>query len=73
MYSVLRDRLSYSLSNNWVDENNNVYFICTNNELKDLRNWSNNKIKGDCKFNSDLQSILELKKSRLILCMLISI
>lgn len=43
-YSVLRDRLSYSLSNNWVDENNNVYFIYTNNELKDLRNWSNNKI-----------------------------
>ncbi|MQS46033.1 replication initiator protein A [Companilactobacillus mishanensis] len=44
LYSVLRDRLSYSLSNNWVDENNNVYFIYTNNELKDLRNWSNNKI-----------------------------
>ena len=41
---MLRDRLSYSLSNNWVDENNNVYFIYTNNELKDLRNWSNNKI-----------------------------
>ncbi|MDO8196279.1 replication initiator protein A [Lactiplantibacillus plantarum] len=44
LYSVLRDRLSYSLSNNWVDENNNVYFIYTKNELKDLRNWSNNKI-----------------------------
>lgn len=44
LYSVLRDRLSYSLSNNWVDENNNVYFMYTNNELKDLRNWSNNKI-----------------------------
>ena len=44
LYSVLRDRLSYSLSNNWVDENNNVYFTYTNNELKDLRNWSNNKI-----------------------------
>ena len=44
LYSVLRDRLSYSLNNNWVDENDNVYFIYTNNELKDLRNWSNNKI-----------------------------
>ena len=44
LYSVLRDRLSYSLSNNWVDENNNVYFIYTNNELKELRHWSNNKI-----------------------------
>ncbi|MDH5101161.1 replication initiator protein A [Lactobacillus kefiranofaciens] len=38
LYSVLRDRLSYSLSNNWVDENNNVYFIYTNNELKDFLN-----------------------------------
>ena len=44
LYSVLRDRLEYSLRNNWVDENDNVYFIYTNNELKDLRNWSNNKI-----------------------------
>ncbi|MDN6572180.1 MAG: replication initiator protein A [Staphylococcus equorum] len=43
LYSVLRDRLNYSLQNNWVDENNNVYFIFTNQELKELRHWSNDK------------------------------
>nr|WP_013655052.1 replication initiator protein A [Tetragenococcus halophilus]BAJ84532.1 plasmid replication initiation protein [Tetragenococcus halophilus] len=43
LYSVLRDRLSYSLQNHWVDEDDNVYFIFTNQELKELRHWSNDK------------------------------
>ncbi|MCT4455978.1 plasmid replication initiation protein [Lactiplantibacillus paraplantarum] len=44
LYSILRDRLSYSLRSNWVDEDGNVYFIFTNQELKELRHWSNDKI-----------------------------
>ncbi|EOK35865.1 replication initiator protein A, partial [Enterococcus faecalis] len=43
-YMVLRDRLDYSLKNNWIDEENNVYFIFTNKELKTLFNWSNDKL-----------------------------
>ena len=26
-YMILRDRLDYSLRNNWIDEKNRVYFI----------------------------------------------
>ena len=39
-YMVFRDRLHYSLKNNWIDEENNVYFIFTNEELCELLNKS---------------------------------
>lgn len=42
-YIVLKERLEYSIRNNWVDENDNVYFIFTINELKKLFNCSNDK------------------------------
>ncbi|KGO31626.1 plasmid replication initiation protein [Oenococcus alcoholitolerans] len=42
-YIVLKDRLEYSIKNNWIDENNNVYFVFTISELKDLFNCSNDK------------------------------
>lgn len=32
-YMTFRDRLQYSLKNNWIDEHNNVYFIFVNKEL----------------------------------------
>ncbi|WP_017371094.1 replication initiator protein A, partial [Lactococcus garvieae] len=35
-YMVLMDREEYSLRNNWIDEDGNVYFIFTNQELADL-------------------------------------
>lgn len=35
-YMVLLDRVEYSLKTNWVDENGNVYFIFTNQELAEL-------------------------------------
>ncbi|MCT1190446.1 plasmid replication initiation protein, partial [Lactococcus lactis] len=35
-YMVLMDREEYSLKNEWIDENGNVYFIFTNQELADL-------------------------------------
>ena len=43
-YMVLKDRLEYSLRNNWVDEEGHVYFIFTNQELKDLFDCSNDKL-----------------------------
>ena len=33
-YMVLKDRLEYSLRNNWVDEEGHVYFTFTNQELE---------------------------------------
>lgn len=33
---VLMDREEYSLKNEWIDEDGNVYFIFTNQELADL-------------------------------------
>ncbi|KHO12782.1 Replication initiator protein [Latilactobacillus curvatus] len=35
-YMVLKDRLEYSLRNNWVDSEGHVYFIFTNQELMDF-------------------------------------
>ena len=43
-YMVLKDRLEYSLRNHWVDEEGHVYFIFTNQELKDLFECSNDKL-----------------------------
>jgi len=43
-YMVLKDRLEYSLRNNWVDEEGHVYFIFTNQELMDLFNCSKGKL-----------------------------
>ena len=37
-YMVLKDRLEYSLRNNWVDEEGHVYFTFTNQELENLFN-----------------------------------
>ncbi|MFD2018089.1 replication initiator protein A [Ligilactobacillus acidipiscis] len=39
-----KDRLEYSLKNQWVDEDNKVYFIFTNNELQKLFNCSEHKV-----------------------------
>jgi hypothetical protein len=41
---VLKDRLEYSLRNHWIDEEGHVYFIFTNQELKDLFDCSNDKL-----------------------------
>ncbi|KGO32622.1 hypothetical protein Q757_00100 [Oenococcus alcoholitolerans] len=42
-YMVLKDRLEYSLRNNWIDEEGHVYFIFTNQELMELFNCSEHK------------------------------
>ena len=43
-YMVLKDRLEYSLRNNWVDEQGHVYFTFTNQELENLFNCHNQKV-----------------------------
>ncbi|MEK1301152.1 replication initiator protein A, partial [Limosilactobacillus fermentum] len=53
-YMVLKDRLEYSLRNNWVDSEGHVYFIFTNQELMDLFNCSKGKV---IKIKTELESI----------------
>jgi hypothetical protein len=53
-YMVLKDRLEYSLRNNWVDEDNHIYFIFTNQELGNLFNCSEHKV---IKIKAELESI----------------
>ncbi|MDM7516933.1 replication initiator protein A [Lentilactobacillus sp. TOM.63] len=43
-YMILRDRLDYSLHNNWIDEKGRVYFIFTNRELNQIFGWNDRKI-----------------------------
>ncbi|MCT3558672.1 plasmid replication initiation protein, partial [Lentilactobacillus buchneri] len=52
-YMVLKDRLEYSLRNSWVDEENHVYFIFTNQELENLFNCHNQKV---VKIKKELES-----------------
>lgn len=47
-YAVLQDRLQLSIKNNWYDNEGNIYFIFTNENLKDILN---------IKSNSTLQSV----------------
>ena len=53
-YMVLKDRLEYSLRNNWIDEDNHVYFIFTNQELVNLFNCSEHKV---IKVKTELESL----------------
>ena len=43
-YVVLRDRLECSLQNNWIDDEDRVYFIFTNHELQNLFGWGKSKV-----------------------------
>lgn len=43
-YMVFKDRLQYSIRNNWVDKDGNVYFIYTTNEIMNLLNCSINSV-----------------------------
>ncbi|EOI51459.1 replication initiator protein A [Enterococcus gilvus] len=43
-YAMLKDRCEYSLQNDWVDQNGNIYFIFTTAELMDLLHVGNNKV-----------------------------
>ena len=43
-YAILRDRLDLSIKNKWVDEQNAIYFIYTNENLMSILNLGKNKI-----------------------------
>ena len=58
-YMVLKDRLEYSLRNNWVDEKGHVYFIFTVKELQDLFNCATEKA---VKIKKELQTANLLKQ-----------
>ena len=43
-YTLLKDRFDYSIKNNWVDEDDNIYFIFTVSELMNLLNCREGKV-----------------------------
>ncbi|EPD05556.1 Replication initiator protein, partial [Lacticaseibacillus paracasei subsp. paracasei Lpp70] len=43
-YVILKDRLEFSIKNNWVDANQNVYFVFTNKELCEIFSCSEHKV-----------------------------
>lgn len=43
-YAMLQDRCETSIKNNWIDENNHIYFIFTRQELMDILGCKENKI-----------------------------
>ncbi|MHC5250493.1 replication initiator protein A [Enterococcus sp. LJL90] len=43
-YTLLKDRFDYSIQNNWVDGDDNIYFIFTVVELMDLLNCREGKV-----------------------------
>lgn len=43
-YALLKDRFSYSLRNNWIDDDGNIYFIYTVDELKKILNCADGKV-----------------------------
>ena len=61
-YMVLKDRLEYSLRNNWVDEDGNIYFVYTNAELMELFNSSEKTV---IKIKKDLEGLNLLRQKRM--------
>ncbi|MGX0140239.1 replication initiator protein/RepA-like protein [Staphylococcus epidermidis] len=43
-YALLKDRLELSIKNNWFDENGDIFFIYTNEKLKNILNCHNAKL-----------------------------
>ena len=43
-YMIFKDRFAYSLKNNWIDKEGNLYFIYTNTELMSILGKSKNKV-----------------------------
>jgi len=60
-YAMLQDRCEASIQNNWVDEQNRVYFIFTRNELMDILGCKENKISKIKKELKDKNLLFEQK------------
>ncbi|MFH4928811.1 replication initiator protein A [Staphylococcus cohnii] len=43
-YAILNDRVSLSIKNNWIDQNGDIYFIFTNENLQEVLDKSKNTI-----------------------------
>lgn len=43
-FALLKDRFNYSVKNNWIDQDDNLYFIFTNQELMTLLQVGNQKV-----------------------------
>ncbi|WP_457787029.1 replication initiator protein A, partial [Staphylococcus aureus] len=43
-YALLKDRLELSIKNNWFDENGDIFFIFTNENLKTILNCHDGKL-----------------------------
>ncbi|XIO92709.1 replication initiator protein A (plasmid) [Enterococcus faecium] len=63
-YMLLKDRFDYSVKNNWVDSEDNIYFIYTISELMRLLQCREGKIS---KIKKELESagLLKTKKGRI--------
>lgn len=63
-YMLLKDRFDYSVKNNWVDENDNIYFIFTVTELMNLLHCREGKVS---KIKKELEQVglLKQKKGRI--------
>lgn len=62
-YMLLKDRFDYSVKNNWVDEDDNIYFIFTVTELMNLLHCREGKVS---KIKKELEQagLLKQKKGR---------
>lgn len=61
-YAILRDRLELSIKNNWIDNDNIIYFIYTNENLENILNVSKPKV---IKIKKELEKVELLKQKRL--------
>lgn len=61
-FALLKDRFNYSVRNQWVDEQNNLYFIYTNLALKKILNCSEPKV---IKIKNDLEAAHLLLQKRM--------
>ncbi|MCQ3820677.1 replication initiator protein A, partial [Staphylococcus xylosus] len=66
MYALLKDRFELSIQNEWVDKNNNIYFIFSNKHLCEYLGYAEQKIiklkKELVKFNLLTQERVGLNK-----------
>lgn len=44
MYALLKDRFELSIQNEWVDKNNNIYFIFSNKHLCEYLGYAEQKL-----------------------------
>lgn len=58
---LLKDRFDYSVKNNWVDEDDNIYFIFTVTELMNLLHCREGKVS---KIKKELEQVGLLKQKK---------